>query len=156
EAGPRRIPAPVSEATVILGWSLPGGYREDQALTEISVAALQGAVGSLIHDDVDELRCLTSIGVEASLALCSMEVIEGADPAEIAGKAIDGVYLLYNERERDWQSRTFGAARTLYVTDLLRAQSSAGRDEVIGRYLHYTGESDPFTSWLAASRAVDD
>jgi zinc protease len=157
EAGPRALQAPVGEATVILGWSLPGGYRSDQPLVEVSVAALQGAVATLVQDQVDDLHCATSIGEQASLALCSMQVIEGGSSAEQIGqKAVDGIYALYDDRQGEWQARTFAAARARFVTSLLQAWSGPSRDEVAARFLLYTGRADPFAEWLSAEAHVDD
>lgn len=146
----------VALRTVVLAWSLPGAYRADQPLIEGSVAAMNGALDSFFRGrDVEHVACSVRLGLESSLATCSLEVVEGADGDAIAMQAIDRLYQLWDRRDLDAQEQLYRYVRSGYLTAMMRDSASLWRTISFARWVHFTGRADRFPRVLEDVKRID-
>lgn len=167
----RHIKAPVASTQVILAWTMPGAYRENQPLMEVTASALSSAVGSLLYpdsslaadDEIEGLGCGANPQPLATTVYCFIELIEGQEADVIAKKALDGLVEMWNTDNQDGltiqisaedyiklpgQRQLFNAARSQYQAQLFRRSASLDRAVEIAQYMHYTAKPDYFASSL--------
>ncbi len=150
----RHIRGPVLGSTVILAWSLPGGYRNDQPILEATTAAMNGAIGTL-GGAIQSVRCAPQIAREASIATCTMPVADGHDADEVATRAVDRLYDLWNPRGLEWQDRLYRFVRAGYVAEMMRDSSSLWRTVAWARYVHFSGRADRLSRSFDDLRRID-
>ena len=155
-----RIVGPVTRDTVVLAWSLPGAYRDDEPLIEITVQTMGIAIGSLLYpesedkDRIEGLGCFPVMNRHASMALCYIELAEGQEPEEIAGRAVDGLWELWNTDNEGWQRQLFSQARASYQAALFRDSASILRAVPVAHHLHFRGRADMFSRSIERVDAI--
>lgn len=159
----RRIKGPVASTELILAWSMPGGYRKNQPLIEVTASMLSGAVGSLLYpdswdpedDEIEGLGCGASAQPLATTVYCFITLIDGQDPEVISRKAIDGLVEMWNTDNEVFQRKLFASARGDYQAALFRNSAHLGRAVQIAEYMHYTGKPDYFTRAITEVQAIN-
>lgn len=159
----RRIKGPVASRELILAWSLPGGYRKDQPLMEVTASMLSNAVGSLLYpetwdaedDEIEGLGCGASPQPLATTVYCFITLIEGQDPETIATKAVDGLVEMWNTDNEVFQRKLFAWARGGYQAELFRNSASLERAVSIAEYMHFTARPDYFTSAITEVKGIN-
>lgn len=159
----RHIKGPVPAPQLILAWSMPGGYRPDQPLMEVTGNMLSSAVGSLLYPDswdadddrIEGLGCGASPQPLATTVYCFITLIEGQDPEAIAKKAVDGLVEMWNTDNGIAQRRYFGQARGSYQASLFRDSASLERAVSIAQYMHYTGKPDYFANAISEVSGIN-
>lgn len=96
--GLKEIPAAVARPLLAVGWSLPGAWREDEALSRVLLAQLEAAIAERLDwytwqapTPREEPSCQLVPGLHASVALCRVEVPEGRTGAETLARLSGGV-----------------------------------------------------------------
>lgn len=147
----RRIKGPVTAETVVLAWSMPGAYRDNEPLIETTVQSMSYAIGSLLYpedldseDKIEGIGCFPAMNRDASIAICYVELAEGQTADEISKKAIDGLWELWNTDNEEFQRRAFNRAKADYQAGLFRQSASLFRAIPLAHYLHYRGRADMF------------
>jgi zinc protease len=159
------LEAPVDRPTAIMAWTLPGAYRPEDPLMEITSMALTWAVSTYINPpntpawrDQNEAYCYLHGGELASTAVCAIELTDDADPKKVIGKAADGLYQLWDVETRPWQAQTFSLASLQYMAGIFRtadevASLFSGRGTSAALFTHFTGSSAYYSTsfnWLGA------
>jgi zinc protease len=159
------IHAPVERTTVLMAWSLPGGYRPDSPLMEMVSYTLSWAVSSYINPyntpdwkDRNEAWCFLDPSEHASTAMCAIELTHDADPEKIIKKAADGLYQLWDPEMRRFQEQYYSRASLQVMANVFRSAddvatlfSSRGTEAAL--FTHFTGSSAYYSTsfgWLGA------
>ncbi len=141
----KRMKAPVDRTTAYFAWSLPGGWRDDDAAAEIAMNSLASAMTTYLYPDYGGSARAESVGchlqrmTDASAILCAVEVGPGQDPQRIASKALDGVHLASDVKGDE---ASYKAAVRRYLSDIFYRSSSARRAIATANYVHFTGRTD--------------
>lgn len=159
----RHIKGPLERPTVVLGWSLPAAYRENEPLMRAVVANMTQAVGSLLYPEdlfeserVNFIACFFEPGTVHSAAICAIALLGDDKPEEIAKKAVDGLWEQWDQATRGWRRSSIGMATTYAMVDLFNLSGSLERATDIATYLHYTGQPDFFTRNIAGLAKVKE
>ncbi len=146
---------PVEKPTLVLGWSLPAGYRPEENMMQMAANQLQSAIYQELRPSWDFTNTdseITAVGCgvqpqkEASFAYCVVEVRDEKDAKNVAGKALDGLYRVWTtdemwRRYQQWAfsfSKMASMAYTLSQVDLV--SSLGGRATGTAAFVHYTGD----------------
>lgn len=158
--------AGVDRRVAVLAWSLPGGYRPDEPLMELSSYALAGALSRYLNPssvgrpDSEGVWCSVDPGEYASTMLCGVELSEGADPAKIVKKAVDGLYTLWDSNAQASQKIYYEVSRYRAMAGVFSSADEVaslfgGRATTTALHTHFTGSSAYFSDSLNALRQVD-
>ncbi len=146
----------VEKPTLVLGWTLPGGYRDYQPMMQMAAGQLQIAIRQEMfpswdykqdNSEIDSLGCFVQPQKEASMAWCFIEIADEKDAERLAEKALDGLYRVWSADEyyRAFQeylfsySKTAQLAATFQSVDLVSSIGS-GRAADTANFVHYTGD----------------
>ncbi|MBN2359486.1 MAG: insulinase family protein, partial [Deltaproteobacteria bacterium] len=153
----RHIKGPVTSPTVMLGWSLPAAYRDDDGMMQIVVSNMTSAVSSMLYpeDIFDQQRikgvgCFFEPGVHSSAALCIIALMADQDPDDIAKKAVDALWEQWDQAARGRRGRSLGRAMTSSMVSLFNESASLERAVSIASSMHFTGQPDYFSRSIAA------
>lgn len=146
---------PVENTMAVLGWSLPGGYRDDHweqiVLGNLTGFAIMDGLRSLYPERQVGDRIGTGSGcsvnpqVENSTLLCFIEIKDKKlDPVQVAEKALDQLATLWNPDYVVAFERLLQRGRNESLRDVLLSLDNVaavfgGRAEEIGMHGHYTG-----------------
>ncbi|MEZ4316561.1 MAG: insulinase family protein [Myxococcota bacterium] len=150
--------APIDNRVVIVAWSLPGGYREDQqALQTIGLVAniaLQQYFNPTNFkmyqeewkpSDILGSQCFVQMEKIHSTLMCLVEVPnKKLNPEQLAEKMVDQIPTIWNpDLVQFFEQTQFPRVRQQNLSVLLRsvdnvAQHFGGRAEDIVTYAHYT------------------
>lgn len=154
----------VEKPTLVLAWSMPGGYRADTTLLQMTAATLNSAVGRSINrwtDPKDSERrnsfgCGLIAEEHASTALCEIELGDGQDPEVVRQQVEDSLFRMWDADEREFQQMAFSRARYSLMANLFRSvevvASLGGRGTSSAQFIHFTGDASYFSrnfEWLA-------
>jgi zinc protease len=135
----------VEKPTIVLGWSLPGAYRDDQAMMNMAVNQMGNTIiGEL---DLDNSGCFMWESKIHSKAFCFLEIGDEKDAPEITEKALDSLYQIWSTDEmyRKIQNYIYDYSRFAQMgfvfqsVDLI-ASIGSGRAADTANYVHYTGD----------------
>ncbi len=171
----KKLKGPVTNPVVVLAWSLPGGYRSNEPLIQITASSMSGAIGSMLypeteHEDdrkIEGLGCGADTSRVASTVYCFIELVEGQEPEKIADKALDGLWELWNSDNEEMefsigedavklpgQRKQFAIAKAGWLAELFRQSASLWRAVEIAHYMHFTGRPDMFSSNMRDVSAI--
>ncbi len=170
---PPRVKGMVDAETVILAWSLPGGYCEDQPVMEFAANQLTSfiyytLVPSWEWDDVDQsidgLGCSVNVGATSSQLMCFIEpkASGGYSGERLIRKAADALYLQW-EREnpelKPFQQQQYQYAKMSYMASVLQsvdlvASLFSGRAFDAAKMTHYTADPRYFSRMFTAISKV--
>lgn len=166
----RKIKGPVPRTTVLLAWSMPGAYRSNQPLMEVTVQSMAQPIASLIYgetydpwsddDKIEGLGCFLQPNKESAMAMCFIELGAGQDPEKIAKNALDALSEMWNSDNEEGmefgigedrvrlpgQRKSFAIARAQYQAAIFHQSATLERAVSIASYMHFTGKPDYFTS----------
>lgn len=137
----------VEKPTIVLGWTLPGGYRPNEPMMQMAASQMSQAIDQEIDAAPGSLGCFLQPQKESSIAFCFIEIADEADAPEITEKALDGLYRLWttDEMYRKFQEFSFSYSKTAqmaYVFQNVDLVSSIGngRAAETANFVHYTGD----------------
>jgi len=163
--------AGVEKTTVLVGWSLPGGYRADAANYPAAGVNLDFVVEAFLNPDfdwaTDSVEDLSSAdcGVyseeHASIGICGIEVAAGKDPEEALDDVLDALYL-------QWEVN-FRIQAGDYISQLVKYQGMVGtfqsvenvasifgtRGNAVAVYTHMTGDPAYFSRQIEAYNRIE-
>jgi len=157
------LQAPVDRQTVLMAWSLPGGYRPDTPLMEMVSYTMSWAVGTYLNayntppwKEHNEAFCFLDPGEHASTAMCVLELTDDADPQKMIKKAADGLYQMWDPEMRRFQEQYYSRSSLQVMADVFRSAddvaslfSSRGTESAL--FTHFTGNSAYYSTsfqWL--------
>ena len=152
--------ASVEKPSVIVAWTLPGGYREDEQLARLSVYMLQNAVYTGMYGkqqdagkELEGLGCFYDPSVNTSLAACYIELSKGDDGKDIPGKVLDSLQYVWttDEAYRPFQDQAFSYARIANMAQIFQsvdlfASLFTERVSQAANFIHYTGNASYFAT----------
>lgn len=173
----KRIKAQVSNSIVVLAWSLPGGYRENQPLMEVTAFMMGNAIGSLLYPDdarqvstdkVESIGCSADPNVHGTTVYCFVELVEGQDAEKIVKKAVDGLWEMWSAEAEEGiefgigddrvklpgQRKLFEVAKSQYQASIFRNSASLYRTRDVAHYAHFRGRADMFSSTIRDVNAI--
>jgi zinc protease len=145
----------VDKPLIVLGWSLPGGYRDNEPMMEIAAIQLQLAIRQELQPSWDyknDRKEFTDIGCgvnpqkDGSTAFCFIEISDEKKAAQITEKALDGLYRVWSGDEyyRAFQEYLFSYAKTQQMASVFQSvdlvSSLSGRSTDTANFVHYTGD----------------
>ena len=163
--------AGVEKKTAIMAWSLPGGYREDQPLMEITASMMTSAVATYLNpdfnpqtDSIDELSnvgCWLNAEEHGSTATCFIEMSSSADPEAVIEKAADGLYQMWNFNNRPYMRAIFGNAKNSQMAGVFRTVDEISslfsqRATSTALFTHFTGKGQYFANVFNSLFQVDE
>ncbi|MCB9743018.1 MAG: insulinase family protein [Alphaproteobacteria bacterium] len=163
----------VDKTNVLLAWSLPGGYRPEEPLMQITVwmmnqflaAQLDPDFNPLTDDaeDASSIGCFLWSGEVNSQAMCTVEVGADDDPEEIAEDVLDGLYNMWNVNNLPIQQAIFANAIKSFQAQIFRnvevvSSIGSGRATDTAAFTHFTGDPLYFSrqfEWLSGIEVSD-
>ncbi len=163
--------AGVEKTTVLVGWSLPGGYRTDASVFPAAGVNLNLVVNAFLNPDfdwaTDSIEDLTGAecGVyseeHASIGICGIEVGASTDPEDALDDVLDALYL-------QWETN-FRVLQGDYISKLVKAQMMVGtfqsvenvasifgaRGNEVAVFTHMTGDPAYFSRQIEAANQID-
>jgi len=169
-----RRKAPVDNPLVLVGWSLPAGYREDH-FNQILLGNIvgSGVVQGLnqVYSDVDGNRigsftgCQAQPGLHATTVMCFAEITDKRIDLDTVGeKLIDQIPSLWNPGvdgfDRDPYQEAFEDGKQQLLLQLVGgmdtiASEFGSRAENIGEYAHWTGDTSYYARAMENVMTVD-
>ncbi|MEQ1565007.1 MAG: insulinase family protein [Myxococcota bacterium] len=165
--------APVDNRMVTIGWSLPGGFRSDEAeLTMVANMANQyiwrGLYEELEDEKIGEFGCFVQPEVLNSTMMCVAELLDDdLDQMDIRDKMVDQLPEIWNPEnfaQLTPQSQVFqtsltrakmeGMADLLLSLDVF-AQEFGGRAEIITPHVHYTNSATTHSDLMNSIMKID-
>src|SRR5262249_2930222 len=88
-----QVPTPM----VVIGWSLPGGFRADSSFMHFVTQVLNAHLGGLSREDHDILEVGASLeeGANNSFVICEVILREGAHPEKSAEHVLNALSKLW-------------------------------------------------------------
>jgi predicted Zn-dependent peptidase len=151
--------APIDNPTAVVGWSLPGGFRDDQILMNImgNLAGnfvAQGLNQAYGRDAVTDVGCFVQAEVIHSTMMCFAEVKDKKlDPVKVTEKIVDQISGIWNPELKSELDISFSRVRMqtlaseLYGADTV-ASIFGGRADNVGTFAHYTGKPSYYQDWF--------
>ncbi|MDP2315133.1 MAG: insulinase family protein [Pseudomonadota bacterium] len=146
----------VEKPTIVLGWTLPGGYRDYEPMMQMAAIQLQIAIRQEMnpswdykqdHSEIDSLGCFVQPQKEASMAWCFIEIGDEKDAPRLAEKALDGLYRVWSADEyyRAFQEYLFSYSKTQQLAGVFQSVDLVssignGRAADTANFVHYTGD----------------
>jgi zinc protease len=148
----------VEKPIVVLAWSMPSAYTENDAVAAAAVQQLDMAIrrelypnweyqkeGSSATENTD-VGCFNSAGRYASQAICWVEIGD-EDPARMIERALNGLYTVYDRGDNyaSFQKYIFTYAKQANMAGLFQQVDEvtdlfSGRSAVISDFVHFTGD----------------
>jgi zinc protease len=156
----RREKGPVAEPMLVLGWSAPGAYRDNDALlsfigTRLNLA-LQAGLDLKEEDEILDYGAFPIPGAEGSVIIIVAELEPDADPEKIRRRILDVLVhswstdtgdLQIEGGQLDWKKLQTEAVRWSAATGLLlMADDPIGKATGLSEYMTATGRSSFFKS----------
>jgi zinc protease len=161
--------AAVQKPSVVLGWTVPGGYRPDQAMMSIAANQLTYAIYQSLNpswkiesgDAINNLGCWFDGKVGVSLVACYIELGKGEAGLDIPEKALDGLQNMWttDEAYRQFQNFLFSRAKVESMASVFRtvdlfASLFTTRVSEAANFIHYTGNARYFDAQFQALNGV--
>ncbi len=163
--------AGVEKPTILIGWSLPAGYREGHADMAIAGYNLNLAVNQFLNPDwdpatdayeeLDTAGCWVQPEEHATIAMCGIEVGSGLEPEEVLEDALDGLYLQWETNYRvmwgDYFSKLSKYAGMASVFRSVETVASLFSERGVGAamFTHFTADPAYFSRSIEALDQVD-
>ncbi len=163
----------VETTTAVMAWSMPGGYRWDQPLMEMTANFMSFAINSYLNENFDPLTdeldenssagCFLWASELNSTAMCWIEVPDGKDPEDMIETAADGLYQMWDINNRYWQEYLFSLSRYQWMASVFRSVEvvsaiGGGRAAETANFTHFTGDPMYYSrqfEWLNRVEAYD-
>jgi zinc protease len=171
-----RVQGMIDHKTVVVGWSLPGGYCEDQYVMNMTANLLTNYIRRELYPSweyqkedsaLDGLGCFVSPDEYASQLLCFVEQGSGGghSPEKIVEKVKDALYQQWQQYDPNMVNAfllwNFNYARSVQMASMLQSidlvSSLSGRATETAMFTHFTGNPAVFTTqwnWLNSVNQV--
>lgn len=156
----------IDKKTVVLAWSLPGGYCQDEPVMSMAASILQSYITQELlptweigkeEQSIDGVGCFASPDEYYSQIICFIEQGVGGKmtPVQLAEKAKGALYRQWQQYDPNMVNTQvesyFNYARSAQMTNLLQSADSvsnlfSGRATATAMYTHFTGDARYFTS----------
>ncbi|MBN2798662.1 MAG: insulinase family protein [Deltaproteobacteria bacterium] len=165
DKGPVRVEGLVDTETVVVGWTMPAGFHEDQMSMQLAVNLVQSAMISQMYrdwnpvtdDPIEGVGCYLDPNKEASMALCFMEPTGGMSPEKTIEEIGDSLYTVWEPIDtasmqgimiKRWQDWTMSNSKAQQMAGVLRTVDEVsalyGRATALAHHAHYTGSPTYF------------
>jgi len=158
------VTAPVKDPVVVVAWTVPGAYRGQESIIQVTAQTLQHNIaGSFIDFPGVKMRgpgqpnisCFSESHLEATLLVCAVEVESDANRDRIASTMTDQVAPLWNPDLRQALQTAAQAGTMRAMTNVLHSLDivsnlEAGRAQVTSRHAHFTGSPNFHSDTLQA------
>jgi zinc protease len=143
----------VDNRTVVIAWTVPGVYRQNEQLLQLSASVLNRQIWQFFYDDYrvvggtsPEVGCFPNPRRDASEVICMIEITKAAEPENVANKALDQVAFLWNPDMQMQLAPTFQYGVNQTLTGILHSLDNisslyAGRSTEVVEYAHFTGST---------------
>lgn len=172
--GPVRIKGAVEKETVVVAWSLPGGFCEDDPAMEMAANLLSNYVYRTLvpswewskqEQSIQGLGCWPGPAQFGSTIMCYVEPTGGLKGEKLISRIGDALYLQTNrELMTDPVWRPFldysdRAARASYLTGLFQGldnvASLQGRATELAYHAHFTGSAQFYADSIESYNAMN-
>jgi zinc protease len=175
----KRITGMVDNPTVIIGWSLPGGFRGQDMQWDLTVRMMNVALGKYLfphwdyeNEEIDAFGCFFWPTIVNSMAMCYIEVADEEKAERYVDTALDGLYELWNldnfyqmERgqinldgipiDRYFQYAKLSSMAAIFQTVEDVSNVGGVRAQETPIWLHYTGDPMYYSSKFRELDGVD-
>lgn len=146
----------VDYPTIVVGWSLPSGYRKEDIVAQMAAVQVgNGMVSEMFpswawaNEDqpIKEFGCGADAQKHSTYAFCWIGLRPDQDAVEIADRALNGLYRAWiaDETLRKFQEWNFQYSRASFMAGLFRdvdnIASISGRATNVSAFAHYTGST---------------
>ena len=157
----------VDYPTVVVGWSMPSGYRREDVVAQLAMNTASSAMQSEMfpwwewqktEQPVKAMGCYADPQKVATIGVCWIELRPDQDPVKIADTALNGLYNAWMSSEQmqqavgdPWavQKYSFDFAKNYFMANTFRTvdlvSSLAGRATTVAGWTHYTGSPRYFS-----------
>lgn len=153
--------APIERPMALVGFSLPGGYRDDHLEIQVlgnlvSLVVTSGLYSVYSQSQIPEVGCFTQAEVVNSTLMCLAEIRDkDLKPEDVMEKILDQFILLWDPEQRPALEREFSRARNEFLANELLgldtiASIFGGRADNIGTWAHLTGSQTYYSDLLAS------
>lgn len=145
----------VKKNTLVLAWSLPSGYHDNEPELRMVASWLNFAINQELNPSwkygtdapLDSAGCGFDGGRIASAALCEVELGSVEEGKKVAESALNGLQYMWttDEAYRQFQEYNFSAAKQQLMAQLFRnvdliSMIGSGRGAETAAFVHYTGD----------------
>ena len=160
-----RVKGMIDKTTVVVAWSLPGGYCDDEPVMQMTASLLTNYVRQELYPSweyakedspLDGLSCFLSPDEYASQAICfiSQGAGGGYPPEKIAEKVKDSLYRQWEQYDPNMVNTflqwNFNYARSITMASMLQSvdlvSSLGGRATNTAMFTHFTGDPAYFST----------
>lgn len=164
----------VEKPTVLVAWSVPGGWRPTQPMMELAAWQLGIAMTQEMNPDwvytSDDSSKRTDVGCwldankVASTVVCYFELADKKDAQKKVETALNGIHNIYSTDEyfRQFQNYLYSYAKFSQMRNLFMSVDSLsdvfGRGEQVSEFIHQTGDVQFYSrnfEWLNKVNADD-
>lgn len=170
----RRVKGPVEKETVVVAWSLPGGYCSDEPAMEMAANLLPNYIYRTLvpawewsnrEQSITGLGCFLDANQFSSRVICYVEPKAGLKGDKLVSKVADSLYLQWDRQIltdpvwRPFLDYADRSARASYMTGLFQGldnvASLSGRATQLAHYAHFTGSVQYFADSIKAFTQMD-
>ena len=160
-----RVKGMIDSTTVVVAWSLPGGYCDDQPIMQMTAGLLTNYVRQELYPSweyakedspLSGLSCFLSPEQYASSAICFVSQRSGGgySPEKIAEKVKDSLYRQWEQYDPNMVNTflewNFNYARSSEMASMLQSvdlvSSLGGRATNTAMFTHFTGDPAYFST----------
>jgi zinc protease len=174
--GPAYVRGKVDNTTVVLAWSLPGAWCEDEAVMDASSGTLANVILRELFPTweyqktdapLEDFGCFFEPGRLTSTMFCYIGVdpSKGYTPEQLIEHAANGLYLQWDVAEVEpavlgFVNWNYGRSQNQYMADTLDsvdvvANIFGGRATQTAMGAHFTGDPAVFSERIAATKTVE-
>ncbi len=163
--------AGVEKPTILLGWSLPAGYRVGHYDMQLAATNMTIAINRYLnpdwnpssdnYEDLDAAGCWVQPEEHATIASCYIEVGSGKDPEAVLDDGLDGLYHQWNVNDRilyaDYYTALSKYQNMSYLFNSVETIASlfSERGASAAVFTHFTGDPAYFSRSIEELNAVD-
>ncbi len=148
----------VTKPLLAIGFSAPGGWRDDQVTMTVGANLISGAIAQEIWPDQAPPSsfggCFFNAGRDASSVICAIELSNTKNADKLVDKALNGLYNAWSipedELSRKFVAQAYERAKlqfmqsTLENVDLISSLDTE-RVTAVSQYVHYTADLQYFS-----------
>jgi zinc protease len=166
----------VESPNVVIGWSMPSGYRREDVVAQLAMNTIASAMQSEMfpwwewdkkEKPVKGMGCFADPQKAATIGVCWIELRPEQDPVKIADSALNGLYNAWMPSESlqqatgdPWAAQKFSfdyaknyfMAQTFRTVDLV--SSLSGRATTVASWTHYTGSPAYFSDQFKILKTI--
>lgn len=167
--GLTNVHAGVDKPVMMIAWSLPAAYRDDDAQMDNAVTMLQIAMAQELFpswkwesgNPLDGYGCFRDGNKLASAAICFIETSDAEDGVKLAERALNGLQYttIADESWRAYQQNVASYSKQAQMAGILQdvdlVSSLGGRATQAAFYLHYKGDPQYYSRQIEAVSRLD-